>query len=140
MAITKEQWTQIEAEAGLQFGRVKLLCDGHTISTEVQRDKMKLVVAVYVDGYIKGEWMSQDCEIRRKFYCEVKRFAWNKKMRDWYIKESKSRLWTKEQRAEHAAEAKKTHSCWMPCWPNAKALCRHIRKTCTSIEIVKIGY
>lgn len=61
-------------------------------------------------------------------------------MRAYYFKLSKSRHWPKEERAEYAAKAKETWSTWMPYWSNAKAFCRHIRKTCASIEIVKIGY
>lgn len=142
MAISKEQWVEIEKQLGGWFGRVELMCDGYKINAAVEKDKMKLVVGVYVDGFIKGEWLFNEAnsEIPRKFHVEKKRPACGTKMRAWYLKESKSRIWPKEKRAEYAARAKETSSHWMPYWPSAKAFCRHIRKTCTSIDIVKIGY
>lgn len=124
------------------MGCVELMCDGYKINAAIQHHKMKLVVSVYVDGYIKGEWLfnKDDSEIPRKFHQEKKRFVMGTKWRAWAIKQSKSRIWSKEERAKYAAEAKETHSHYWPQWTNAKAFCRHIRKTCTSIEIVKIGY
>lgn len=142
MTISKEQWAEIEKHLSGVFGRVELLCDGYKITAEIQKNKMKLVVSVYVDGVIKGEWIFNkgDSEIPRKFHQEIKRFAFSAKYRAHLIKSSKSKLYTKEMRAKDAADAVRTSSHWWPHWPNAKAFCRHIRKTCTSIEIVKIGY
>lgn len=103
---------------------------------------MKLVVAVYVDGHIKGEWVinKEGSEIPMKFHQEKKRFAFCAKYRAVLMKQSKSRLFSKDEREKADADAKRTHSHWLPYWSNAKAFCRHIRKTCTSIEVVKIGY
>ncbi|MEW5905123.1 MAG: hypothetical protein AB1722_12370 [Pseudomonadota bacterium] len=142
MAITKEQWEQIEANLSGVFGFVELVCDGYKINAQVQQDKMKLVVSVYVDGIMKGEWIfnAANSEIPRKFHCEKKRPACGTIMRAWYLEQSKSRTWSKQERADYAAKAKETTSTWLPYWTSAKAFCRHIRKTCTSIEIVKIGH
>lgn len=143
MAISKEQWAEIETRLTGIYGCVDLLCDGYKVGARVELSKMKLVVTVYVDGYIKGEWIfnDSDSEIPRKFHQEKKRFISSTKMRAWYTTQSKStKLWTKEERHEYAEAAKKTSSHWWPHWPSANAFCRHIRKTCTSIEIVKIGY
>lgn len=141
MAITKEQWAEIEAQLTGTLGRVELLCDGYRVNASIEYSKMKLFVAVYVNGEIRGQWMHGEHEIPRKFHQEKKRFINSTKMRAWYTTQSKSdKLWTKEERAKYAAQANKTLSHWMPWWTNAKAFCRHIRKTCTSIEIVKIGY
>lgn len=142
MAVSKEQWNEIEAQLSGMFGRVELTCDGYKINAAVERSGMRMYVVVYVDGYTRGEWIinKEGSEIPRKFHCEKKRPVGGTKMRAWYLKVSKSRAWSKEERAEYAAKAKETWSTWMPYWSNAKAFCRHIRKTCTSIEIVKIGY
>lgn len=142
MEITKEQWAEIENKLSTPMGLVELVCDGYKINAQVQYGKMKLVITIYIDGAIKGEWIfnSANSEIPSKFLCEKKRPIAGPKMRAWYIKESKSRIWSKEQRAEYAAKAKESSSSWLPYWTSAKAFCRHIRKTCTSIEVVKIGY
>lgn len=142
MTPTKEQWAEIESQLGHYLGAVDLVCDGHKVQARVVRDKMKLVIAVYVDGVIKGEWIGNEAgsEIPVKFHREKKRYIGGAKYRAWLVKQSKSRIRTKEQREKYAADAKRTTSIWSPCWPNPAALCRHLRKTCTSIEIVKIGY
>lgn len=139
MTINKEQWAEIENRLSGVFGQVELLCDGYKITAAIERIKMKLVVSIYVDGFIKGEWIFNDgnSEIPRKFYKEVKRFVFHAKYRALMVKWSKCKYLSKEVRAKYAADATKTRSHWWPNWPNAKAFCRHIRKTCTSIEIVK---
>jgi len=142
MPVTKEQWEQIEQELGQTFGTVYLVCDGHAIGARVEKDKMKLVISVYVDGLIEYKYIpdKENSEIPRKFWQEKKRFLMGGGTRKLYLKWSKSRLFSKEERARYAADANKTHSHWWPWWPNPKAFCRHIRKTCQSIEVVKIGY
>lgn len=142
MTISKEQWSEIEVQLSSIMGRVELMCDGYKISAEVERDKMKLVVSVYVDGYIRGQWMfnKEGSEIPLKFHQEKKRFAFSAKYRALLIKQSKVRGIGKDFRDSCIADAKKTNSHYWPHWPNAAAFCRHIRKTCASIEIVKIGF
>lgn len=142
MTISKEQWKEIETKLSGILGAVDFICDGYKVSAQVHTHKMKLVVSVYVDGFIKGEHIfnMSDSEIPRKFHQEKKRFVFGGKYRALLIKKSKTRGTSKEFRDSCIADAKKTSSHYWPHWSNAAAFCRHIRKTCTSIEIVKIGY
>ncbi|RUQ10680.1 hypothetical protein [Aeromonas dhakensis] len=58
MSISKEQWKAIEAE--LQGAWVHMLFDlnGHKISvTSERKTESTTVLAVYIDGAIKGTWM-----------------------------------------------------------------------------------
>lgn len=58
MSISKEQWKAIEAE--LQGAWVHMLFDlnGHKISvTRERKTESTTVLAVYIDGAIKGTWM-----------------------------------------------------------------------------------
>ncbi len=67
--MTKEEWKQAEEKLNSAFGRVDLLVDGYAITIQKEPcDEMRLGLTVYVDGTIKGKWVVQDCEIRRKFY------------------------------------------------------------------------
>lgn len=67
--MTKEEWKQAEEKLNSAFSRVDLLVDGYAVTIRKEPcDKMRLGLTVYVDGTIKGEWVVQDCEIRRKFY------------------------------------------------------------------------
>ncbi|ADE10453.1 hypothetical protein [Sideroxydans lithotrophicus] len=143
MAVSKEQWEEIEKQLSGSWGRVELVCDGYKINAAIVNvSPLKLGIAVYVDGVTLGEWIfnEEKSEIPLKFHQEKKRFAFKGKYRDWLLKASKNRVWTKEERAKYAADAARTHSHWLPYWTNPTSFCRHIRKTCTSIELVKIGY
>ena len=66
--MTKEQWETAEQNLQSSYRIVKLQADGYTLSLQTQRYKMQLCIAVYVDGKIQGKWLTEDCEIRRKFF------------------------------------------------------------------------
>jgi hypothetical protein len=143
MAISKEQWAEIEQQLSTVMGRVELVCDGYKINAAIVNvSPLKLGIAVYVDGVTLGKWIfnEEKSEIPLKFHQEKKRHCFSAKYRALLLKQSKSTVFTKEERAGALADATKTSSHWLPYWTNAKAFCRHIRKTCTTIEIVKIGY
>ena len=141
MPITKEQQSQIEYELFGFYGRVELRCDGHNIVASVQAmAPLKQAIWVYIDGEIKGEWMRGENEIARKFHRETKHFGLPKKMREAQMKAATNRCLSKEFREQCKVSATKTFSLWRPYWTSTKAFIRHIRKTCTEIEVVKIGY
>lgn len=67
--MTDEQWKQVESRLSRPFGSVKMQIDGYKITVVVEPLKgMKLVLMVYVDGYFRGKWLTEDCDIRRRFY------------------------------------------------------------------------
>jgi hypothetical protein len=141
MAISKEQWNEIEKQLSGSWGRVELTCDGYKVSAVIERvGPLKLAVSVYVDGLIRGEWIDGESEIPRKFHQEKKRFVFGAKYRAALLKSSKAKVWNKEEREKYAADAKRTISHWWPYWTNPKSFCSHIRKSCTNIEVVKIGH
>ena len=63
--MTDEQWKQVESRLSRPFGSVKMQIDGYKITVVVEPLKgMKLVLMVYVDGYFRGKWLTEDCDIR----------------------------------------------------------------------------
>ena len=67
--MTPEDWKNVEDALSSPYGSVNLKIDGYDITIMCVVEKpLHYCLAVYVDGKIKGEWISQDCEIRRKFY------------------------------------------------------------------------
>jgi hypothetical protein len=139
--LSKEQWTDIERELSGVYGRVELLCDGYKVNAVIkQKTALKFVITVYVDGVIKGEWFRGEAEEAKKFHCATKYYAYKAAARA----EAKTKLKSKRLHAslkdhyKHVAEASTTF--WFPYWTSPKAFCRHLRKTCQSISIVKIGY
>lgn len=141
MNLSKEQWSQVETELSHVFGNVKLRCDGYEVTATIRQAKpLKLVIEVYVNGYIKGEWCIGEHEESRKFWCEKKVWGYPLAKRT----EAKKKLTKRGLDQWHKDFYKRiTESCrtyYSAGWTSPAAFCRHIRKTCTSIEIVKVGY
>lgn len=141
MPISKEQWDAIEVELNGVFGRVELLCDGHSVIAEIKSiAPLKLGILVYIDGVIKGEWWRGENEVARKFHREVKRFLYSAKDREYAKAQLKKRGMTELLRETWQKRITLCMSHWHPWWTNAKSFRRHIGKTCKEIEVVKIGY
>lgn len=61
--ITPEQWAQVEKDLQSQFKTVKLQCDEYKVTLSLgQVGKMKLGIRVYVNGWFKGEWISNESQ------------------------------------------------------------------------------
>ncbi|MDE5741360.1 MAG: hypothetical protein K2H90_02815, partial [Oscillospiraceae bacterium] len=81
--MTKEEWTEAENEMSTPYGMVDLKIDEYDVSLRIAKNgNLKYCIAVYVNGYIKGEWALNDCEIRRKFYRCSTKSAVSKKEKD----------------------------------------------------------
>jgi len=141
MAITKEQWESIEFQLSIHYGEVRLVCDGYEVTAQIQSaGPLKQVIAVYVNGYIKGEWMTGGHEESRKFYQERKSYLYSAKEREEAAKEARRRYQTAETRKFWQNVATAQVTVYSPNWKSPKSFTRHLRKTCTDIEVVSIGY
>ena len=79
--MTKQEWAEVEKRImGGHF--VELRIEGRVITLHLVRIKMRLVVAVYVDGEMRGKWLScsVDCP-ERKFLRVLQRNLFSKKTR-----------------------------------------------------------
>ncbi|EOW9459294.1 hypothetical protein ACOCGI_000341 [Vibrio cholerae] len=57
--ITKEMWQQIEQEMSESWARIVFAYKGHQLTvSRVSVSESKTCLEVYVDGLIKGEWIS----------------------------------------------------------------------------------
>ena len=68
---TKEQWAEVEKAVSHPYGFAKLLIDGYEIKLEVRRvsnTSMKYEVAVFVNGWIRGEWQTVKNGRKRRCY------------------------------------------------------------------------
>lgn len=140
MQPTKEQWKEIEQQLRSQFGSVKLRVDGYDISLSVQTDRMKLVIVIYVNGWIKGEWLSKECEERRRFMPERKVFLHSAKHRALFAK--LDRL-TKRQLTKQKAEGTGLYekaTYYVFHFQSFRALKSKLINNNESIEVVQIGH
>lgn len=88
--MTKEQWETAEQNLQSSYRIVKLQADGYTLSLQTQRYKMQLCIAVYVNGKIQGKWLTEDCEIRRKFFQKHKHSILTRKEQEKLKRERKA--------------------------------------------------
>lgn len=132
--MTEADWKNVEEELSFPFGRVKLLIDGYTVDVVVSQEKensLKFVLAVYVNGSIKGEWLMNDCEIRRKFYCKHTRSFIS-------AKDKKSPAFKRMKKADREEIIKSSQYDWYaPYFTSVRAFKSHITKNNDSIELIE---
>lgn len=133
--MTAEQWKKAENMLSTVLGVVKMKVDGYDITIQYAREKpTKYLLAVYVNGYIKGEWVTQDCEIRRKFYyCGEKQF---------FSAKEKKKIFAGFTKREQARFEKENHDrlyykYYTPYFGSFRTLKAHLIKNNKSIELVE---
>lgn len=135
--ITPADWKRIEEGLSGLFGSEKLMCDGYELTIQRQQEKNKLVLVVYVNGVWKGEWIREDCEERRRFFCPSTRRLFSK------AKVDKSTAGMgKRHKEKWIAEMglDKTMTIYIPVWRNFTALRRHLVKNNTEILVLQPEY
>lgn len=128
-----EEWNKAEKALSSLYGYVKLKADGYEITINLERwGKYSLAMVVYINGSIKGEWIANDCEERRRFYCRKEKSLLGAKQKASLKKQSKS--FQKEFAKEHTL----TYEYFEPLWKSFRAMKAHFIKNNTSIEVIKI--
>ncbi|WP_418608855.1 hypothetical protein ACNSN2_06760 [Pseudoalteromonas sp. US3C1013] len=137
MAITKEQWTEIEKHLAGLFSSVIFKYGEFEITvTRGRVSESKTSLVVYVDGVIKGGWYSKDNE-RPACIPDV----WRKRTRAKYTAKSiKSfeKIWGKRRAKKEMPELYEVtqyHTC---DFTTAKSLVRQYKKL-EGLELIKIG-
>lgn len=125
--MTKEDWESVERKLCYPGAGVHLKVDGYAVTLRVMTIKMKMVIAVYVDGYIKAEWIMKDCDIRRRFYQCRKHSLLTAAGKKKLAKERKS--------VQKAVKEQTTYYSFTPHWASFRSLKCHFIKNNESIEI-----
>ena len=132
--MTAEEWKDVEISLTSPFGRAKFKIDGYTVDVVVEKESpksLKYVLAVFVDGAIKGKWLVNDCDIRRKFYykCTKSNLSAN------YKNSYKFKSLSKKVREEIIRTS--TYEYYSPYFKSFRTLKNHFIKNNTSIELIK---
>lgn len=124
--MTRDECRMVEQRLVFPGAQVELQCDAYRATLHVVRDKMRMMVMVYVDGVWKGEWLLHDCQERRRFMRPVVH-----RPKPFTPKQVKllGKKWCDEQRK------KQTGIYYMPSWPSTRALLRHLHKHNSSVEL-----
>ena len=125
--MTNEQWEAAEQNLQSSYRIVKLQADGYTLSLQTQRYKMQLCIAVYVDGKIQGKWLTEDCEIRRKFFQKHKHSILTRKEQEKLKRDRKA--------FREAVLSNSVYYTYSPYWSSFRSLKRHLCQNCTDITL-----
>lgn len=133
--MTNEEWKAVEEELShCPFGRAVLLADGYELTITFCRDGksgLKFCYVVYVNGQIKGEWVINDCEERRRFYCAKKRTLLSAK--------DKARLKKEKKSVQKAVTSEMSYVAYLPYWNSVRALKKHLEANNQNISIKSLG-
>jgi len=127
--MNKEDWESVARHLTWPGAQARLQCDQFMVTLQVQRDKMRMYIAVYVDGWMKGEWMTTDCEERRRF---LRPITHRPKPHTKHQLKLLGKKWCDDQRVKY------TRTYYTPFWPSAKALRRHFEKYNISVARTEI--
>jgi hypothetical protein len=132
---TKEQWTEIQGQLNSQFTTTYLDCDGYLIAARMVRSKNKLVIQVYVDGYIDGKWIKsvktidEFAEVPKRFYRHARKNIWPRKL----VKDMEKLLGKRRCKEEGYYGERYTSFPW---FNSAETFISHLKKHNQSIELL----
>lgn len=129
--MTKEDWSKAEKTLSSPYSKVNFKADGYDLTViPVQTKALRYELMIYVNGKFKGEWIINDCEIRRKFLCRKKHSLLTQK-----DKNSKAFKRLSETDKEKVVELS-TYYTYSPCFGSFKSLKSQLVNNNQSIELV----
>jgi len=127
--MTKEEWKRCQEALKSLMNYVKLKIDGYEVTiTLVRVGTYKNAIAVYVNGYLKGKWLAEDCEERRRFIQKREKALYSQAE----IKKMPKKL--QKELSQKKYEYYQTH------WTSFGALKKHFVENNENIELVSIGF
>lgn len=120
-------------ELNSQLSIVHLKCDGYSIFLNLERFKMKLVIGIYINGSLKGDWFSKPEDYPESKFLPIKRRAlYSTKVKNQIIK-----CLGKRRAAKEYPELNEMKEYKFPYFSSANAAITHLQNICESIEIIK---
>lgn len=128
--ITKEMWEDIEAEMSGSWVVIDFLYKGHAVEVRrAQVSESKTCLQVYIDGFIKGEWLSLHGipEAAPTILADV----WCKKTKAKYdtkFKNSMIKIYGKRRVKKECPDLDNSFVYYVPEFSKASVLCRQFKK------------
>lgn len=128
-----QDWKEAEKCLHSLYSFVKLKCDGYEVTLALRTiSQFKNAILVYVNGVMKGEWMTKDCEERRRFFRPVAKSIYSQKQKAALKKISK-----KLRKKYGLADPEAKYTSYYPYWTSFRALKGHLIKHNRDIELVR---
>ena len=133
--MTKEEWEQVGKALADFYSIVHLKADGYELALTLKRvSTYKNAIMIYVGGVFRGEWLTKDCEERRRFCQKSVRSLLTNKEKSAFKKLSK-----KSQKEQMERHHNFTYNVYSSGWTSFGALKKHLIANNQNIELVKIS-
>lgn len=131
--MTKDEWNKIKDWWGTGHGSVKMKIDGHEIGlcNNIDKERMIVEICLYIDGYMKIEYLDKESEIGNLFYQRVKKPLFSSKV----IKERIKIFGKRDKLAQQ-----KYHEYNAYSWRSFAAFKKHITTHNTEIQLISCGW
>lgn len=131
----REDWKKVDDRLRFPGARASLRVDGRDVTLEIRTDKMKMVIQVYVDGWVRGEWLDpkKPCPEQR-YMRRHESYLWSKKQRDEATKWAKR--YGKREARKLFGDMDKKAIFFSPYFTSVRAVRTHYEKAFSSIELV----
>lgn len=130
--MTKDDWAALEMELSHAYGSAMILADGFEVSFQVLQHKMQLVICPYVNGWMKGEWLSKKTEEAIRFYRPVSVSLYSPSQ----AKKLTAGL-SKSKVKAYFSNLDKKHEYYVSEWLSFRSLKRHLIANNKSLALVK---
>lgn len=129
--MNKADWDKVKKKLCTLFGKAELECDGYKVELiKGYYKENRLCIFVYINGYMKGKWLTEDCEERRRFaHCKKRLLRLSKGF-------DKKGLTKKELKALDEQRTYYAYGFW---WLNFDEMRRHFEKNNKEIKLIKAG-
>lgn len=134
--ITKEDWARIKEMMNYPHGSTSLLIDGFKVELCQTLNKKRVVTAVYVDGWIKGEWGLADKD--GKLPEQARRFWQLKTKKLVPEKEMKKMLRGSSKKYKEEMASRNQYQVVSTCWSCFGPLKRHFEANNKDIRVISI--
>lgn len=128
--MTKEEWNKVKDAWPSPVQIIEFECDGYKIALHPFIYKMRLVRAVYVNGFIKGCWLNDQCEEGRRFIRRKESFLFKPKQRKDALKRLGKKMYNK-------LDYDKKIVTFYPIWSSFAAFKRHLTANNKDIKLIK---
>lgn len=117
--MTKEEWKKVADWWGTGLGSIEMTIDGYNVKlyNVIDREKMIVEVAIYINGYMKGLYSNVGNEIGDRFWRRLKKPLYSPKE----LKE-RAKIWGK--RNKNAQQ--KYYEYNTPSWRSFSAFKKHV--------------
>ena len=132
--ITPQDWESIKGKLSRLLEPVELQCDEYKVTLVLSPiSTYRNAILPYVNGTIRGEWVFNDCEERRRFFHASTRSLLTPKERSARNKMSKKHL--KELQSQ-GFDIDPKFTLYEPYWTSFEALRRHLIRNNRTIGII----